>query len=110
MGNIGFRELLLILLIGLLVFGTKKLRSIGQDLGGAVRDFKKAMDGADAHNPPQAPPAPPPQIQQADSSFHTQPAQPTSQTQATAQPGTVPTQPSTVPTQPGHVEPPKTHV
>ena len=41
------RHLLLILLIVLLVFGTKKLKTIGADLGGAVRGFKHAMkDGA----------------------------------------------------------------
>ena len=37
------RHLLLILLIVLLVFGTKKLRTIGSDLGGAVRGFKESM-------------------------------------------------------------------
>jgi sec-independent protein translocase protein TatA len=43
------RHMLLILLIVLLVFGTKKLRTIGADLGGAVRGFKQAMkDGAAA--------------------------------------------------------------
>ncbi|HEY4209932.1 MAG TPA: twin-arginine translocase TatA/TatE family subunit [Steroidobacteraceae bacterium] len=37
------RELILILLVVLVVFGTKKLRTIGSDLGNAVRGFKKAM-------------------------------------------------------------------
>jgi sec-independent protein translocase protein TatA len=41
--GIGFREILVILVIVLLVFGTKKLKTIGSDLGGAVRGFKKAM-------------------------------------------------------------------
>ena len=41
--GIGMRELILILLVVLVVFGTKKLRTIGSDLGGAVRGFKKAM-------------------------------------------------------------------
>jgi sec-independent protein translocase protein TatA len=36
-------HLLLILLIVLLVFGTKKLRNIGSDLGGAVKGFKDSM-------------------------------------------------------------------
>jgi sec-independent protein translocase protein TatA len=44
MGSIGFRELLVILVIALLIFGGKKLRTIGSDLGAAVHDFKKAMD------------------------------------------------------------------
>lgn len=43
MGGIGFRELLIILVVVLVVFGTKKLRTIGSDLGGAVSGFKKAM-------------------------------------------------------------------
>jgi sec-independent protein translocase protein TatA len=42
--GIGFRELLVILLIALLIFGGKKLRTIGTDLGAAVRGFKKSMD------------------------------------------------------------------
>lgn len=37
------RHLLLILVIVLLVFGTKKLKTIGSDLGAAVRGFKKSM-------------------------------------------------------------------
>jgi sec-independent protein translocase protein TatA len=36
-------HLLLILLIVLLIFGTRKIRNIGQDLGGAVKGFKDAM-------------------------------------------------------------------
>ena len=40
------RHLLIILLICLVVFGTKKLRTIGADLGGAVRGFKSAMNVA----------------------------------------------------------------
>jgi sec-independent protein translocase protein TatA len=42
--GIGFKELLIILAIALLIFGAKRLRTIGSDLGGAVRGFKKAMD------------------------------------------------------------------
>jgi sec-independent protein translocase protein TatA len=41
--GIGMKELLVILLVVLLVFGAKKLKTIGSDLGGAVRGFKKAM-------------------------------------------------------------------
>jgi sec-independent protein translocase protein TatA len=37
------KHLLMIVIIVLLVFGTKKLRSLGSDLGSAVRGFKKAM-------------------------------------------------------------------
>jgi sec-independent protein translocase protein TatA len=41
--GIGFRELLVILLIALVLFGAKKLKTVGTDLGAAVRGFKKAM-------------------------------------------------------------------
>ena len=45
--GIGFKELLIILAIALLIFGAKRLRTIGSDLGGAVKGFKKAMDEGD---------------------------------------------------------------
>ena len=38
------RELVIILLVVLVVFGAKKLRTVGSDLGHAVRGFKKAMN------------------------------------------------------------------
>lgn len=41
--GIGFKELLIILAIALLIFGAKRLRTIGSDLGGAVKGFRKAM-------------------------------------------------------------------
>ena len=41
------RHLLIILVVVLLVFGTKKLRTIGSDLGAAVRGFKKSMNDGD---------------------------------------------------------------
>jgi len=41
--GIGMRELIIILLVVLLVFGAKKLRTIGSDLGAAVRGFKKSV-------------------------------------------------------------------
>ena len=47
MGPIGFKELLIILVIALLIFGAKRLKTIGSDLGGAVKGFKKAMDEGD---------------------------------------------------------------
>jgi sec-independent protein translocase protein TatA len=42
--GIGMRELVVILLVVLVVFGAKKLRTVGSDLGAAVRGFKKAMN------------------------------------------------------------------
>ncbi|SHF45114.1 twin-arginine translocase TatA/TatE family subunit [Vibrio gazogenes] len=44
MGGIGVTELLIIAAIVVLLFGTKKLRSMGSDLGSAVKGFRKAMD------------------------------------------------------------------
>ncbi|SFW54059.1 MULTISPECIES: twin-arginine translocase TatA/TatE family subunit [Luteibacter] len=38
-------HIVLLLLVVVLIFGTKKLRNIGSDLGGAMRDFKKGLDG-----------------------------------------------------------------
>lgn len=44
----GMKELLIILVVCLVIFGAKKLRTVGSDLGHAVRGFKKAMnDGED---------------------------------------------------------------
>jgi len=43
--GISLWQLLIVLVIVLLLFGTKKLRSIGSDLGGAVKGFRGAMDG-----------------------------------------------------------------
>lgn len=49
------RHLLVILLVVLLVFGTKKLKTIGSDLGGAVRGFKSAMKEGESENPASDP-------------------------------------------------------
>lgn len=46
-GNIGWFQILVVLLIVLLVFGTKKIRGLGGDLGGAIRDFRKGMSEDD---------------------------------------------------------------
>ena len=40
-------QLLIILLIIVLIFGTKKLRTIGRDMGGAVKGFRDAMEDRD---------------------------------------------------------------
>ncbi len=46
-GNISIWQLLILLLIVVLVFGTKKLRGMGGDLGSAIRDFRKGMNDSD---------------------------------------------------------------
>lgn len=38
---------LILLVIVLVVFGTKKIRNLGPDLGAAIRDFKKGLSGED---------------------------------------------------------------
>jgi sec-independent protein translocase protein TatA len=47
MGSFSIWHWLIVLVIVMLVFGTKKLRNIGQDLGGAVKGFKDGMKEAD---------------------------------------------------------------
>lgn len=44
LGGISIWQLLIILLIVVLVFGTKRLKSLGGDLGTALKSFRKAMD------------------------------------------------------------------
>jgi sec-independent protein translocase protein TatA len=48
MGSFSIWHWLVVLLIVVLVFGTKKLKNIGQDLGGAVKGFKDGMKDANA--------------------------------------------------------------
>lgn len=43
-GGISIGQLLLIFLIVILVFGSKRLRSLGEDLGSALRGFRKALN------------------------------------------------------------------
>ena len=43
MGSFSIWHWLIVLVIVMMVFGTKKLRNIGQDLGGAVKGFKEGM-------------------------------------------------------------------
>jgi sec-independent protein translocase protein TatA len=45
MGSFSIWHWLIVLVIVLLIFGTKKLRNVGTDLGGAVKGFKDGMKG-----------------------------------------------------------------
>ena len=47
LGGISMWQLLIVLLIVVMIFGTKRLKSIGGDLGGALKGFRKAMDTDD---------------------------------------------------------------
>jgi sec-independent protein translocase protein TatA len=58
MGTFSIWHWLIVLLIVVMVFGTKKLKNIGSDLGGAVKGFKDGMkDGSAPEEKPAAPPA-----------------------------------------------------
>ena len=64
MGTFSIWHWLIVLLIIVLVFGTKKLKNIGSDLGGAVKGFKDGMKDGSAQAESAAttpPPATPPQ-------------------------------------------------
>ena len=54
MGSFSIWHWLVVLVIVVLVFGTKKLRNVGQDLGGAVKGFKDGMKNGDAEKPAEA--------------------------------------------------------
>jgi len=47
LGGISIWQLLIVLAILILIFGTKKLKNLGADLGGAVKGFKQAVDKED---------------------------------------------------------------
>jgi sec-independent protein translocase protein TatA len=51
MGSFSIWHWLIVLVIVMLVFGTKKLRNVGSDLGGAVKGFKDGMKDASADKP-----------------------------------------------------------
>lgn len=52
MGSFSIWHWLIVLAVVLLIFGTKKLRNIGSDLGGAVKGFKDGMKTDDAEKKP----------------------------------------------------------
>jgi sec-independent protein translocase protein TatA len=47
MGSFSIWHWLIVLVIVVMVFGTKKLRNVGKDLGGAVKDFKDGVKGSE---------------------------------------------------------------
>ncbi len=54
MGSFSIWHWLIVLLIVVMVFGTKKLKNIGSDLGGAVKGFKDGMKDGSADDKPAA--------------------------------------------------------
>ena len=53
MGSFSIWHWLIVLLVVVLIFGTKKLRNIGSDLGGAVKGFKEGMRKDETKPSPQ---------------------------------------------------------
>jgi sec-independent protein translocase protein TatA len=62
MGSFSIWHWLIVLVIVMLIFGTKKLRNVGQDLGGAVKGFKDGMKDAAATDKPDDAAAPAQQV------------------------------------------------
>ena len=60
MGSLSIWHWLIVLVIVMLVFGTKKLRNVGSDLGGAVKGFKDGMREGTAEKSADAGTQPPP--------------------------------------------------
>lgn len=58
MGSFSIWHWLIVLLIVVVVFGTKRLRNMGGDLGSAMRDFKKGLQGDEEAPKLKADPAP----------------------------------------------------
>ena len=50
-GGISIWQLLIILLIVVMLFGTKRLKNLGSDLGDAIKGFRKSMDNGEAEKP-----------------------------------------------------------
>ncbi len=58
MGSFSIWHWLIVLLVVVLIFGTKKLRNLGADLGSAVKGFKEGMKGEeDKPSTPEIPPS-----------------------------------------------------
>jgi sec-independent protein translocase protein TatA len=52
LGGISIWQLLIILVIVVVIFGTKRLNTLGSDLGGAVKGFRKAMSDSEKEEDP----------------------------------------------------------
>ena len=62
MGSFSIWHWLIVLLVVVVIFGTKKLRNIGSDLGGAVKGFKDGMKSGGENADADAPAAPAQQV------------------------------------------------
>ena len=57
MGSFSIWHWLIVLLVVILIFGTKKLRNLGTDLGGAVKGFKEGVKSEEDKNKSEIPPS-----------------------------------------------------
>lgn len=55
LSGISVSQLAIILLIVIVIFGPKRLKTLGGDLGGALRSFRNAMNGLDGADTPSTP-------------------------------------------------------
>ena len=69
LSNVSIWQLLIVLVIVIAIFGTKRLKTLGSDLGGAVKGFRSAMNDADKETTEQI------SNQSEDASFDNTPAE-----------------------------------
>lgn len=56
MAGLSIWHLMIFAIVVILLFGTSKLKNLGKDVGGAVKDFKKSMQDEDQEKTPPVPP------------------------------------------------------
>ena len=54
-GNIGFPEILVVLIIALIIFGPKRLPELGRSIGKGIREFRSSISGNDDDEKPSKP-------------------------------------------------------
>jgi sec-independent protein translocase protein TatA len=94
MGIFDWKHWIIILIVVVLVFGTKKLKGLGSDVGETIKGFRKAMNDGEEDKPQQPPVQP------------AAPVQPMQQTQTPPAPQAAPAQPHTIDVQAHKVEDP----
>ena len=57
LGNLGFTEILILLLVLLLVFGARRIPEIGASIGQGIKEFKRSLKDAGEEEPRTVPPA-----------------------------------------------------
>ena len=65
-GNIGFPEILVVLIIALIIFGPKRLPELGRSMGKGIREFRSSISGKDDDDEEETSPSEPAQIEGAD--------------------------------------------